>query len=143
MTDIYTVRSGESLSIIARDVLGDVNKWKELAFLNGLSHPYFIYPGQILELPKEGQTDIFEVINPGRGRAGCNKIRLFIQSRDGDPDSSRRGPFVLEEIVMTKKKAKKKTEKKVENESTTETKTEKKQETTPVRISPRRLNAMK
>lgn len=64
MTDIYTVQSGESLSIISRDVLGDINKWKELAFLNGLSHPYFIYPGQILELPPEKGSEIFEVFNP-------------------------------------------------------------------------------
>jgi len=61
MTDIYRVQSGQSLSVIARDVLGDVNRWPELAFLNGLSHPYFIYPGQILELPPAKGSDIQEV----------------------------------------------------------------------------------
>lgn len=62
-TEIYKVRSGESLSIIARDMLGDVERWPELAFLNGISHPYFIYPGQILELPPEGSSEIIEVVN--------------------------------------------------------------------------------
>ena len=62
-TDIYKVKSGESLSIIARDMLGDIQRWPELAFLNGLSHPYFIYPGQILELPPEQGSDIVEVVN--------------------------------------------------------------------------------
>jgi len=62
MTDIYRVKSGESLSVIARDVLGDVDRWPELAFLNGLSHPYFIYPGQILELPPPKGSEIREVV---------------------------------------------------------------------------------
>ena len=62
-TDIYKVRSGESLSSIARDMLNDLQRWPELAFINGISHPYFIYPGQILELPPEAGSDIVEVIN--------------------------------------------------------------------------------
>jgi len=63
MTDIYRVKSGESLSIIARDLLGDINRWPEIAYLNGISHPYFIYPGQVLELPPEKNSGIVEVVS--------------------------------------------------------------------------------
>lgn len=47
----YSVKSGDSLSTIARDVLGDMDRWPEIAALNALSPPYTIYPGQLLELP--------------------------------------------------------------------------------------------
>ena len=60
-TEIYKVKAGESISIIARDVLGEMDRWPEIAFINGLRHPYFIYPGQILELPPETGGDIVEV----------------------------------------------------------------------------------
>ncbi len=60
-TEIYRVKSGESLSIIAKNLLGDMQRWPEIAFLNGISHPYFIYPGQVLELPLEKGSDIIEV----------------------------------------------------------------------------------
>ena len=62
-TEIYRVKSGESLSAIARDMLGDLDRWPELAFINGISHPYFIYPGQILELPPEKDSDVIEVVS--------------------------------------------------------------------------------
>lgn len=62
-TEIYRVKSGESLSIIARDLLGDMQRWPELAFLNGISFPYFIHPGQVLEIPPEVNSDIVEIVN--------------------------------------------------------------------------------
>lgn len=62
-TEIYRVKSGESLSSIARDMLGDMQRWPELAFLNGIAFPYFIHPGQVLELPPETGGDIIEVIS--------------------------------------------------------------------------------
>ncbi|WP_374213184.1 peptidoglycan-binding protein [Streptomyces sp. G1] len=45
---IYTVRVGDSLSVIARRL--DV-AWLDLADLNGLRAPYTIYPGQKLRIP--------------------------------------------------------------------------------------------
>jgi LysM repeat protein len=60
-TEIYKVKSGESLSVIARDLLNDIDRWPEIAFLNNIRHPYFIYPGQVLELPPENGSDIIEV----------------------------------------------------------------------------------
>lgn len=49
--EIYQVKSGDSLSIIARDVLGDMSRWPDLARLNNLVQPYTIFPGMQLILP--------------------------------------------------------------------------------------------
>ena len=48
---IYSVKSGDSLSKIARDVLGNMALWPEIARLNSISAPYVISPGQQLMLP--------------------------------------------------------------------------------------------
>ena len=50
----YEVQAGESLSTIARDVLGDQNQWQQIASLNNLVPPYVIYTGQVLVLPDPG-----------------------------------------------------------------------------------------
>ncbi len=47
----YTVRAGDTLSIIAREQLGDIARWPELADVNGITSPYTIFPGQVLKLP--------------------------------------------------------------------------------------------
>lgn len=47
----YTVRSGDTLSGIAQSQLGDATRYLELATINGISAPYTIYPGQVLQLP--------------------------------------------------------------------------------------------
>lgn len=47
----YTVVAGDSLSRIARDQLGDLTRWPEIARLNHLSAPYIIFPNQTLQLP--------------------------------------------------------------------------------------------
>ncbi len=52
---IYEVKSGDSLSKIARDVLGNMSRWPEIAKLNNLVAPYTIFPGAQLLLP-EGDT---------------------------------------------------------------------------------------
>lgn len=54
----YTVKSGDSLSVIARDVLGDVNLWPVIASANGIGPPYLIQPGQILLLPGSGRAPL-------------------------------------------------------------------------------------
>lgn len=61
MSEIYKVKSGENLTVIAGAALGDKNRWPEIAHLNSISHPYIIYPGQILELPPDIDSDIVEV----------------------------------------------------------------------------------
>lgn len=62
----YTVKQGDTLSIIARDVLNDISRWPEIAKLNNLSpqptlvatnNPiYLIFPGQVLTLPDASGT---------------------------------------------------------------------------------------
>lgn len=47
----YTVKKGDTLTIIARDVLGNMALWQQIALLNGLRSPYVIQPGQVLQLP--------------------------------------------------------------------------------------------
>lgn len=47
--DTYTVKSNDSLWLIAKTYLGDGSKWQEIAQLNNISGTT-IYPGQILKL---------------------------------------------------------------------------------------------
>lgn len=49
--EIYQVKSGDTLSKIARDVLGDLDAWPKIAQLNNLVAPYTIYPGMQLMMP--------------------------------------------------------------------------------------------
>ena len=61
MIEIYRVKSGESLSSIARDMLNDIERWPEIAFINNIRQPYLIFTGQVLELPPESGGDVVEV----------------------------------------------------------------------------------
>ena len=45
----YTVKKGDSLWAICKVQLGDGNKYKEIAELNGISNPNLIYPGQVIK----------------------------------------------------------------------------------------------
>lgn len=47
----YTIRGSDSLASIARDVLKDSRRWRELADVNGLRDPNKIIPGMRLKLP--------------------------------------------------------------------------------------------
>lgn len=49
----YTVKGGDSLSKIAKAVLGDGNRWREIYDANRdvLSNPDLIHPGQTLKIP--------------------------------------------------------------------------------------------
>jgi nucleoid-associated protein YgaU len=51
--DSYTIQKGETLSIIARDKMGDVTRWSEIYNLNKdiLASPDIIYSGQIIRKP--------------------------------------------------------------------------------------------
>ena len=46
----YTVKSGDCLWRICKKYLGDGNKYKEIAQLNGIVNPNLIYPGQVIRL---------------------------------------------------------------------------------------------
>jgi hypothetical protein len=54
MNSTYTVKVGDSLSSIARDVLGDMGLWTYLASINKIASPFIIRPGDqlIVDLPE-------------------------------------------------------------------------------------------
>ncbi|MEP7347073.1 MAG: LysM peptidoglycan-binding domain-containing protein [Gemmatimonadaceae bacterium] len=51
---LYTVKAGDSLSKIARQVYGDGNKWKAIweANKDSVKNPDLIHPGQVLKIPQ-------------------------------------------------------------------------------------------
>jgi nucleoid-associated protein YgaU len=53
--EIYEVKSGDSLSRIAKHAYGDANAWKQIfdANTNILKDPNKIFPGQKLKIPKK------------------------------------------------------------------------------------------
>ncbi|HEX9934375.1 MAG TPA: peptidoglycan-binding protein LysM [bacterium] len=53
-TVFYTVKSGDSLSKIAKAIMGDGNKWPKILEANKevIKNPDLIYPGQQLRIPK-------------------------------------------------------------------------------------------
>jgi LysM repeat protein len=52
MLRTYTVQSGDTLSGIAQQQLGDASRWPEIFLLNrSIRHPDRISPGQVLTLP--------------------------------------------------------------------------------------------
>lgn len=79
----YTVQAGDTLSGIALRLLGDAQRYKELAALNKLADPSKIYPGQVLTLPGGGtETGKGEITLPGdtggrRGRRGAVPAASF------------------------------------------------------------------
>ena len=52
--DTYTVKSGDSLSKIAKHYYGDAQQWKRIhqANLDQIKDPNLIYPGQRLIIPQ-------------------------------------------------------------------------------------------
>lgn len=53
---MYTVKSGDNLSKISKEVYGDPNKYNTIFEANKpmLTHPDKIYPGQVLYIPPQG-----------------------------------------------------------------------------------------
>ena len=49
----YTVVAGDSLSKIAKKLLGNANRWREIHELNKdtVKNPDVIHPGQVLKIP--------------------------------------------------------------------------------------------
>ena len=52
-TRTYTVKSGDSLSKIAKQIYGDANKWRTIYQANRdlIKNPDLIHPGQVLTIP--------------------------------------------------------------------------------------------
>lgn len=49
----YTVKSGDSLSKIAKHIYGDAKKWRKIFEANKdkIKNPDLIYPGQVFTIP--------------------------------------------------------------------------------------------
>lgn len=63
---VVTVQKGDTLSEIARDYLGDMMKYKELATLNNIPNPNLIYVGQKIKLtgtPEPVKTNTTSIVN--------------------------------------------------------------------------------
>ena len=57
MLRTYTVQSGDTLSGIAQQQLGDASRWPEIFLLNrSIRHPDRISPGHVLTLPEDTPT---------------------------------------------------------------------------------------
>jgi hypothetical protein len=52
LNEVYTVKSGDSLSAISCDLYGTAGSWEELAAVNGIQPPYLIYTGQQITMPE-------------------------------------------------------------------------------------------
>lgn len=60
----YTVKSGDTLSGIAKSQLGSADRWPEIQKLNDIPDADLIYPGQTLRLPyKTGDSLISRILN--------------------------------------------------------------------------------
>jgi len=52
----YTVKSGDTISLIARDIYGNINAWEALCKFNALTDCNAIEVGQVLKLPTKDQV---------------------------------------------------------------------------------------
>jgi nucleoid-associated protein YgaU len=84
-TRTYTVQSGDTLSSIAEQQLGDAARWPEIFALNRavVRHPDLIFPGQVLILPPVGSAQPaprFYAVQPG------DTLSSIAQQQLGDGD---------------------------------------------------------
>ena len=81
-TKTYIVKAGDSLSKIAKNELGNMNRWKEIASLNGISSPYTIYPKQKLKLPAYKTGGVADFTGPAWLDGSKTKPELILNARD-------------------------------------------------------------
>lgn len=65
--EIYQVKSGDTLSSIAKDVLGDAARWPEIAKLNNVVDVNMIFPGAQLLMPAADKLEPITITTKRRG----------------------------------------------------------------------------
>ena len=81
-TKNYVVKKNDSLSKIARDELGDMSRWKEIAELNNLKEPYTIYEGKTIKIPAYKTGGIADFTGPAWLDGSKSKPELILNARD-------------------------------------------------------------
>lgn len=71
---IYRVQEGDTLSEIARDYLGDANKYKWLAAINNIPNPDLIYPPQEIKLEPDSTSTSSSSKTSGPKKATINQF---------------------------------------------------------------------
>jgi len=75
----YVVEKGENLWKIGESVLGDGNRWKEIAERNNFSNPDMIWPGQKLDMPDRKYYMQKPFFQRGRGYLSDEGAFRFLQ----------------------------------------------------------------
>jgi len=85
MTQTYIVKPGDSLSKIAKELLGDANRWKEIFEANKdtLKDPNLIHPGQELRIPAQEQA----LGTVTRDKSSAAELRAERKERDAAEDA--------------------------------------------------------
>jgi nucleoid-associated protein YgaU len=81
----YTIKSGDTLSQIASDLLNDQKRWRELADLNKIANPDLIFPGQVLRVIKGesyARSDSSQNVLVKRGDSLSSIAESHLGSRD-------------------------------------------------------------
>ena len=55
----YIVQRGETLSLIAKNIYGNMEMWREMASLTGMENPNRIYPGDVVYYQLSDETESF------------------------------------------------------------------------------------
>lgn len=79
----YVVEKGENLWKIGESVLGDGNRWKEIAERNNFSNPDMIWPGQKLDMPDRKYYMQKPFFQRGKGYLSDGGHSVFCSRKDG------------------------------------------------------------
>jgi len=65
----YIIERGDTLSVVAKRIYGDMNRWQELANSNGISDVNRIFPGDLVYYTLDSSSQSFAQAYEGRGKS--------------------------------------------------------------------------